>query len=156
MERIWNDISDEMKEGIYQHFVEEWGAVHGQQVVVEARLNFDYDARRGREEGPWSDLIPIDGRDVWRFTMVFNDEYEEDAWHAIPSSFQNMGPNYRNRCWPWTDSQLLPYARTGVDAPVYGSGPSGEILIHLDLGPFSRARRGGGRSKPYSFQAHAA
>ena len=38
MERIWNDINDEMKEGIYQHFVEEWGAVHGQQVVVEARL----------------------------------------------------------------------------------------------------------------------
>ncbi len=44
------------------------------------RLNFDYDMRRSSEEGPYSDLIPFDARDVWRFTVFFDDRYEQNLW----------------------------------------------------------------------------
>jgi len=49
------------------------GAKHGQEVVCEGRLSFDYDMHRGFEEPPWNDGIPFDGRDIWRFTLVFDD-----------------------------------------------------------------------------------
>jgi hypothetical protein len=50
---------------------------------------------------------------------LLSDQYDEDAWHSIPTSFQNLGRS-RNRCWPWTEDHSLPYRRTGADAPVWG------------------------------------
>ena len=119
-----------------------------------ARLNFDYDIRRGSENGPWADLIPIDGRDVWRFTLAYNDQYDDDAWHSIPNSFVNLGRHARNRCWPWTADHVLPYRRTGADAPTWGNGPGGALQVHVDLGPF--LEKNVGRKTPQSFQAYAA
>jgi hypothetical protein len=49
-------------------------------IIVLYRLNFDYDMRRSSEEGPYSDLIPFDARDVWRFTVEFDDRYEQNMW----------------------------------------------------------------------------
>ncbi|KAL7479904.1 hypothetical protein ACHAW6_005623 [Cyclotella cf. meneghiniana] len=150
----WNEMTFEQKERIYNFMIERWGAVHGQEVVCEARLNFDYDIRRGSENGPWNDLIPIDGRDTWRFTLAYNDQYDDDAWHSIPNSFVNLGRNARNRCWPWTADHVLPYRRTGADAPVWGNGPGGALKVHVDLGPF--LEKNVGRKRPQSFQAYAA
>ena len=110
--------------------------------------------RRGREEGPWSDLIPVDGRDIWRFTLAYNDQYDDDCWHAISDSFENLGPNHRNRCWPWTNDHALPYRRTGADAPVWGNGPGGALQVHVDLGPFHE--KNVGRKRPNSLGAFAA
>jgi hypothetical protein len=119
-----------------------------------SRLNFDYDIRRGNENGPWADLIPIDGRDTWRFTLAYNDQYDDEAWRAVPSSFVNLGRESRNRCWPWTSDEVLPYRRTGADAPVWGNGPGGALQVHVDLGPF--LERNVGRRMPNTMQAFAA
>lgn len=37
VQQLWEKMSVPAKEGAYRDIVEEWGAVHGQQVVVEAR-----------------------------------------------------------------------------------------------------------------------
>ena len=74
------------------------------------RLNFDYDIRRGSEEGPWTDGIPFDGRDIWQFTLVADDSLEQ-LWRADPYSFVNLGPAHRPRCWPWSNENALPYQR---------------------------------------------
>lgn len=60
----------------------------------------------------------------------FSDQYDDDAWHSIPTSFQNLGRS-RNRCWPWTEDHSLPYRRTGADAPVWGK--SAFSLLHQCL-----------------------
>lgn len=89
------------------------------------RLNFDYDIRRGTEEGPWLDHIPFDGRDVWQFTLVADDSFE-NLWRADPSSFVNLGRERHVRCWPWCEEDVLSFERSGVDAPFRGNGPDGK------------------------------
>lgn len=84
--------------------------VHIQIYFQSIRLNFDYDMRRGLEEGPWIDGIPFDGRDIWQFTLVADDS-KECMWRADPLSFVNLGPVHRPRCWPWSNDNALPYQR---------------------------------------------
>lgn len=97
-------------------------------IIVLYRLNFDYDMRRSSEEGPYSDLIPFDARDVWRFTLEFDDRYEQNLWWADVSTFVNMGRNHRDRCWPWKKGNKLPYKRKANDMPLTGHGPNGEFV----------------------------
>ena len=74
------------------------------------RLNFDYDIRRGTEDGPWVDGIPFDGRDICQFTLVADDSME-NVWRVDPSSFVILGAVHRPRCWPWSNANVLPYDR---------------------------------------------
>ena len=74
------------------------------------RLNFDYEMRRPTEQGPWPDHIPIDGRDIWRFILIADDS-RSNIWRADPASFVNLGQDQRNRCWPWSDGDVLPFER---------------------------------------------
>jgi len=85
------------------------------------------------------DGIPFDGRDVWGFTLVCDDSLE-NMWRVDPLSFVNLGSNHRPRCWPWSDSDVLPFERLGEgnDAPLIGPGPNGAIsrtlvLVLLDV-----------------------
>lgn len=94
-------------------------------LLFNTRLNFDYDIRRGTEEGPWIDAIPFDGRDVWQFTLVADDSLE-NMWRADPASFVNLGPAHRPRCWPWSNDVELPYGRSGADKDLRGPGPNGK------------------------------
>ena len=94
-------------------------------LLCYTRLNFDYDIRRGTEEGPWIDAIPFDGRDVWQFTLVADDSLE-NMWRTDPASFVNLGPAHRPRCWPWSNDADLPYGRTGTDKDLRGPGPNGK------------------------------
>eukprot|EP00581_Thalassiosira_minuscula_P009670 CAMPEP_0183708848 /NCGR_PEP_ID=MMETSP0737-20130205/5033_1 /TAXON_ID=385413 /ORGANISM="Thalassiosira miniscula, Strain CCMP1093" /LENGTH=33 /DNA_ID= /DNA_START= /DNA_END= /DNA_ORIENTATION= len=32
----------------------------------------------------------------------------ENIWRVDPSSFVNLGPKHRPRCWPWSPSDNLP------------------------------------------------
>lgn len=82
---------------------------------ISFRLNFDYDIRRGTEDGPWVDGIPFDGRDIWQFTLVADDSME-NLWRADPSSFVSLGPMHRPRCWPWSNDNDLPYERCVLHA----------------------------------------
>ncbi|KAL7549610.1 hypothetical protein ACHAWF_012872 [Thalassiosira exigua] len=150
--RVWeSNFSQEKKEEVRKGIVHTLGALHGQRVVCEGRLNFDYDMRRGSDEGPWIDGIPFDGRDVWQFALVADDSME-NLWRADPSSFINLGPAHRPRCWPWSDGNLLPYQRTGTDAPLLGPGPNGAISVHICIGPHGCS----GKDHPHSYQAQAA
>ncbi|KAL7538382.1 hypothetical protein ACHAXR_008516 [Thalassiosira sp. AJA248-18] len=146
-----NDLSRDEKEKISNAIVQKLGALHGRKVVCEGRLNFDYDIRRGSEEGPWVDAIPFDGRDIWQFTLVADDSLG-NLWRADPSSFLNLGPAHRPRCWPWSNESNLPYQRIGSDAPLHGSGPNGAISVHICIGPHGCS----GKNHPHSFQAQAA
>ncbi len=94
----------------------------------QIRLNFDYDSRRGSDDGPWMDGIPFDGRDIWRFSMIADDS-QEFIWHADPASFSNLGQYQRFRCWPWSEDDDLPFRRSGVDSPAHGHGPNGELTM---------------------------
>lgn len=119
--------------------------------------------RRSTEDGPWSDLIPFDGRDVWRFVVTLDDRYEANMWWADVQSFVNMGRDHRPRCWPWGKGNKLPYKRKNSDMPMTGHGPngkicwfatvpyeivssnnsclsSGELSVHISLGPFGPKR----------------
>lgn len=150
-----------------------FGAIHNQKVVCEARLHFDHDrkyrimqmaclllsllmrlsccvgsaVRRGNEEGPWSDGIPIDGRDVWQFTLVLND-HMENMWVVEKESFRNLGPDRRPRCWPWSTETELPYERSGVDSHDINDE---YYLIHYCLGPFGCS----GDDHPHNFAGAA-
>eukprot|EP01082_Thalassiosira_pseudonana_P005710 g5660.t1 g5660 contig2:1000675-1002217(-) len=101
----WNQLGMDTKEWIYDFVLEKFGSLHGQEVVVEGRLNFDYEMRRGSENGPWADLIPFDGRDLWQFTLINNDSHEDNMWQADPASFVNLGREERARCWPWSEGE---------------------------------------------------
>lgn len=87
--------------------------------------------RRGTIEGPWADEIPLDGRDVWQFTLVLNDHLQ-NFWVAKPNSFVNLGRHRHPRCWPWSTETDLPYEYDGVDR--------GDIhdnyMTTLCIGPF--------------------
>ena len=96
------------------------------------RLNFDYDMRRSKEDGPWIDLIPFDARDVWRFVVSVDDRYETNMWWADPNSFVNMGRDHRPRCWPWAKGDKLPFSRRKSDLPITGRGPNGKMGV-IDL-----------------------
>eukprot|EP00956_Cyclotella_meneghiniana_P043075 scaffold251771_cov103-Cyclotella_meneghiniana.AAC.5 len=149
---IWERVvSSSKKEDIQMKVVQKFGALHGQQVVCEGRLNFDYEIRRGSEEGPWADHIPFDGRDVWRFVLIADDSMR-NIWHAEPNSFVNLGRNQRNRCWPWSEGNELPFKRPKNDMPLKGHGPQGSLPIHVCKGPFGC----NGGNHPHSFQAYAA
>lgn len=99
------------------------------------------------------DGIPFDGRDAWGFTLVFDDSFK-NAWRVDPLSFVNLGPNHRHRCWPWSESNVLPFERMGRgnDAPLRGPGPNGAISAHTCIGPFGCS----GKGHPHSYQAQAA
>jgi len=150
----WNQLGMDTKEWIYDFVLEKFGSLHGQEVVVEGRLNFDYEMRRGSENGPWADLIPFDGRDLWQFTLINNDSHEDNMWQADPASFVNLGRKERARCWPWSEGDELPFRRTGADAPMTGNGPNGAISVHVNLGPFLSHKRES--NDPKSYQASAA
>jgi len=80
----WNEnVPDRIKRLARSVAVAELGVPHGQQVRCEGRLNFDYDFRRSAEDGPWSDNIPIDGRDVYEFILVAND-HKRNCWVLKP------------------------------------------------------------------------
>ena len=105
-----------------------------QLITVHNRLNFDYDMRRGTDCGPWNDGkkiqavivfihhclygtqlsfipgIPFDGRDVVQFYLIADDSLD-NMWRAEPTSFLNLGPDHRPRCWPWSNDTVLPYER---------------------------------------------
>jgi hypothetical protein len=89
---------------------------------------------RGKERGPWSDGLPFDGRDIWQFTLVMNDNFQ-NGWVIQPGSFHNLGRDRQARCWPWTNDRKLPYGRTGVDRD-FCYLPGGAIVLHRCLGPF--------------------
>jgi hypothetical protein len=89
---------------------------------------------RGHDEGPWRDGIPFDGRDIWQFTVVMNDQME-NKWVIQPGTFRNLGQDRQVRCWPWTNDRTLPYKRSGMDED-HCRFPTGEIVLHLCLGPF--------------------
>lgn len=57
------------------------------------------------------------------------DDSQECIWHADPSSFTNLGRYQKPRCWPWSEGDDLPFERSGVDAPVHGHGPKGELSV---------------------------
>ena len=105
----------------------------------------------GSEEGPLADHIPFDGRDVWRFVLIADDSMR-NIWHADPNSFVNLGRNQRNRCWPWSEGNELPFKRPKNDMPLKGHGPQGSLPIHVCKGPFGC----NGCNHPHSFQAYAA
>lgn len=113
--------------------IRKFGAIHGQEVVCKGRLNFDYDMRRGSEEGPWGDNIPFNGHDVWQFTLRANDSMV-NLWTIVHQSFRNLGSNRHPRCWPWSNEEELPYAHDGIDH-FTPDGPNG-IIVHDCIGPF--------------------
>lgn len=135
-----------------QQMREHYGMLHGQKVVCEARLNFDWDMRRGTDDGPWSDSIPFDGRDIWRFSLVADDS-AGCMWIPDPASFVNLGhgatTHRRPRGWPWNDAvDELPYPRTGTDLPFHARRSGrGTILTHMCIGPFGCD----GSDHPHSF-----
>mmetsp|Transcript_83 Transcript_83/g.174 ORF Transcript_83/g.174 Transcript_83/m.174 type:complete len:131 (-) Transcript_83:123-515(-) len=116
---LWDLVSeDSQMQCLYQHNVARIaelyaGARHGQEVVCEGRLHFDHDIRRGKVEGPWADEIPLDGRDVWQFTLVL-DDHKENFWVVKPDSFVNLGRDRHPRCWPWSNETVL--CRTSMTA----------------------------------------
>mmetsp|Transcript_11520 Transcript_11520/g.16519 ORF Transcript_11520/g.16519 Transcript_11520/m.16519 type:complete len:287 (+) Transcript_11520:128-988(+) len=136
----WDRMPNHKKLYYMDYFEKCHGALHGQTVVCEARLNFDYDMRRSTEDGPWADLIPFDARDVWRFAVTFDDRYESNMWWADVHSFVNMGRDHRPRCWPWAKGDILPFKRKAADMPITGHGPNGEISVHISVGPFGPKR----------------
>lgn len=148
---VWKRLSPEMKRRASDLVVKTYGARHGQEVVCEGRLNFDYDIRRSTEEGPCRDCIPFDARDIWRFVIAADDSME-NMWHVIPSSFENLGRDRRVRCWPWSGLNSLPFLRPKVDAPMRGSGPDGVISVHTCIGPFGCS----GDDHPHCFTAKTA
>lgn len=88
--------------------------------------------RRGDPEGPtWADGIPFDGRDVWQFTVMFND-HMENKWILKPNSFRNLGRNCRPRCWPWSNEEDLPYDYLGMDSDDINQ----DYPVHACIGPF--------------------
>ena len=117
------------------------------------RLHFDYEIRRGRsnKDGPWKDRIPFDGRDVWRFVLVADDSMEH-IWRVDPDSFVNMGRNQRNRNWPWSDGNDLPYQSPEKDLELKGFGPKGSLPVHICKGPYGCDSD----DHPHSFPAIAA
>ncbi|KAL7480312.1 hypothetical protein ACHAW6_006003 [Cyclotella cf. meneghiniana] len=133
---IWDRVVTTVaKEELTKRVIGKFGALHGQRVVCEGRLNFDYDIRRGSNEGPWLDRIPIDGRDVWRFVLIADDSMA-NIWRADIESFSNLGRNHRVRCWPWSEGNTLPFERPPHDLPLIGTGPNGALPIHVCKGPF--------------------
>lgn len=110
----WTHTEPELKERCAKAAIEKFGFKHGQKIVVQARLNFDQDIRRGTEEGPWADIIPLDGRDIWEYTLVADDS-KYNMLEADMSSFRNLGRNVQPRCWPWSLDRELPFQRQGVD-----------------------------------------
>mmetsp|Transcript_10207 Transcript_10207/g.16816 ORF Transcript_10207/g.16816 Transcript_10207/m.16816 type:complete len:289 (+) Transcript_10207:131-997(+) len=136
----WERMPLSKKQYYEDYFLKCHGALHGQTMVCEARLNFDYDMRRSSEDGPWIDLIPFDARDVWRFVVTFDDRYEVNMWWADKNSFMNMGRDHRPRCWPWAKGDILPFNRKNSDMPITGHGPNGEISVHISVGPFGPKR----------------
>jgi hypothetical protein len=87
--------------------------------------------KRATDDGPWSDGIPFDGRDVWQFTLVFNDT-KNCKWVLKPDSMVNLGRERHPRCFPWSNEQELPYARDGVDR----YSPDGISWETACIGPF--------------------
>ncbi|KAL3906332.1 MAG: hypothetical protein SGARI_004051 [Bacillariaceae sp.] len=137
----WQNCPPEIKDRCLQSMKVGPFAIHGQEIVCEARLHFTTDFRRGSEEGPWGDGIPVDGRDVWSFVLQFNDAME-NMWILKPETLRNMGRDRRPRCWPWSNETELPpdLERDGVDrfhtdynVPVYTTmctGPFGCVSEH--------------------------
>jgi hypothetical protein len=82
------------------------------------------------------------------------DDSLENMWRLDPLSFVNLGPDHRPRCWPWSESNVLPFERLGEgnDAPLFGPGPNGAISVHTCKGPFGCS----GKDHPHSYQAQAA
>eukprot|EP00804_Cyclotella_cryptica_P001516 CCRYP_003727-RC/>CCRYP_003727-RC protein AED:0.06 eAED:0.06 QI:121/1/1/1/0.5/0.4/5/2078/296 len=149
---IWDRVvTIAAKEELTKRVIGKFGALHGQQVVCEGRLNFDYDIRRGSDDGPWLDCIPFDGRDVWRFILVADDSME-NIWRADTDSFINLGRSRRERCWPWAEGNTLPFERPSHDLPLRGAGPDGALPIHVCKGPFGCC----GSDHPHYFPAIAA
>jgi len=134
IEETWGETQMEVLDVIIKMATEACpGAVQGQRVVCEGRLNFDHDMRRGSDDGPWSDGIPFDGRDVYRWTMVFN-EHLVNKWTLDKESFVNLGRERRPRCWPWSNEDELPYERTGIDR--LDRNKDGQKMYHVCIGPF--------------------
>lgn len=90
-----------------------------------------FTVRRGSEEGPWTDGIPFDGREVWQFALALND-HKENMWIVQPNSFRNLGRCRHPRCWPWSNGNELPYEHTGVDS----SDINECYELHVCVGPF--------------------
>ena len=59
-------------------------------------------------------------------------------WRVDPLTFVNLGRTHRPRCWPWSESNVLPFERLGKgnDAPLHGPGPNGAISAHTCIGQF--------------------
>ena len=108
------------------------------------RLNFDTDMYRGTDDGPWQDGIPFDGRDIYQFVLQFNDISQNKWCLEDAKTFVNLGSGQRVRCWPWSNQEVLPYKRSGVDeippsppAHLYEKrGDEIPMQNHFCIGPF--------------------
>lgn len=87
---------------------------------------------RGSEEGPWADELPFDGRDVWQFTLEFDDHMHNKWVIKQPDLFHNLGSDRHPRCWPWSNEDELPYERPDRDCHAINTN----YPMHICLGPF--------------------
>eukprot|EP00523_Entomoneis_sp_CCMP467_P017314 CAMPEP_0168804986 /NCGR_PEP_ID=MMETSP0726-20121227/798_1 /TAXON_ID=265536 /ORGANISM="Amphiprora sp., Strain CCMP467" /LENGTH=208 /DNA_ID=CAMNT_0008856847 /DNA_START=117 /DNA_END=743 /DNA_ORIENTATION=- len=124
-------VPEESRDIILEVYKNKYKVFHGQEVVCEGRLHFDQDMKRANDGGPWPDGIPFDGRDIWQFTLIFDDT-KASKWVLKPDSLINLGRDRHPRCWPWSNEMELPYTRDGVDRYV----PIGTPWHHLCIGPF--------------------
>src|SRR6476620_8611569 len=87
---LWDEQPAVIKTSLHERILHEFGALHGQVVVCEARLNMDYDRACNSINGPWPDGIPLDGRDIWRFQLVMAD-IKQIIWVLDVNSLTNLG-----------------------------------------------------------------
>lgn len=127
----WEEAPMEVKEYGLKNMLT-WGAnFHAQEVDCAVRLNYNWDQKRGTNEGPWNDEIPFDGRDAWQLTLVADDS-KENVWNFKPGSLVNLGRDRYPRCWPWSNDTELPYERDGIDR----FNPKRNFRPAMCLGPF--------------------
>jgi len=148
----WNQSSQDFKQRCLDAIVKKHGCLHGQKVLVQARLAFDDDQRRSSAEGPWKDGILVDGRDIWELTLEAND-HMMNQWQPELTSFRNLGPDAQPRCWPWSLEKTLPYEYKYCCGTCEVTGP---IVRNLCLGPFGCASAGHSHHSRHGFDDYGA
>jgi hypothetical protein len=88
---VWDAQPKKIKKRLKDLIREDYGAIRGQELVCEARLNFDFEGRPG---------VPFDIKDIWRFKVRF-DDFKSNMWVLVNDSLENLGPDTRTSHWPF-------------------------------------------------------
>ena len=87
----WDKEPETIKRRMDDMIVKKYGALHGQELLCQARVHFDDADRPG---------LAFDSQDVWQFKLIA-DDHKNNLWTLKVDTLENLGPNVRASGWPW-------------------------------------------------------